>query len=88
MSEEMKLLRALCDALGFEVETNLDYKERKEAKENAMKYNRGIPLMDRRLKCSHANSGHPMLDIDKNGMYTSILTEPEISYKVSAKESE
>ena len=31
MENEMKLLMALCDALGFDVETTLDYQERETA---------------------------------------------------------
>ena len=36
MSKEFDLIYALCEALGFEVETALNYQERKESVENAM----------------------------------------------------
>ncbi len=76
MSEEMKLIVALCSALGFKVERTIDRKERKETKDNAMKYNTGH-VTERKLTYSGV-----MLDIDKDGMYTSYLTEPEVSYKL------
>ena len=80
MSEEMKLLRALCEALGFEVKVNCDYKERKEAKGAAMRYNDGHLHHDRVLKAEgHTNK----LLIDKDGKYTSVLKKPETSYTVS-----
>ena len=84
MSEEMKLIRALCDALGFEVKTDLDYQERKETQNAAMRYNDGRQGHDRRLVVI---GPHGMLDVDKDGMYTSVLKEPEISYRVVPKQN-
>lgn len=79
----MKLIMALCDALGFKVEKTIDRQERKETKENAMRYNRGYGyITDRGL----VTSGEcEMLDIDEDGMYTSFLIDPIIEYKVVPK---
>jgi hypothetical protein len=83
MSDEMKLLRALCDALGFEVETTLDYAPRRENKTTAMAYNSGRTGMDR---CLASSGPHNKLDIDENGDYTSLLKSPIVEYKVVPKE--
>jgi len=80
MSEEMKLLYAMCEALGFDVSVNLDYKERKESQNSAMRYNDGRLDHDRTLKAEGATN---KLIIDKDGKYTSVLKKPETSYVVS-----
>jgi hypothetical protein len=87
MSKEMKLLMELCSALGFDVETIVDRKERKEHKNTAMRYNKGpgFPQQDRTLKLEAGDMGM-ILDIDEDGMYTSYLKDPEISYKLTRKE--
>jgi len=79
MTNEMKLLQALCEALGFEVETTLDYMPRKENKSAAMKYNRG-PRQDRSLAVDGPDRA---LAIDSDGRYTSLLTTPVIDYKLT-----
>jgi len=81
MSEEMKLIKALCDALGFDVVTTTDRKERKETKSAAMIIN-GNRKTGRTLG---VRGNGVMLDIDEDGMYTSYLINPEISYKVITK---
>jgi len=81
MTEEMKLLRALCEALGFEVKVNLDYKERKESQNSAMRYNDGRHDHDRTLK---ADGPTNKLIIDEEGNYTSVLKVPETSYSLTA----
>lgn len=81
MSEEMKLIRTLCDALGFDVVTTTDRKERKETKEAAMQYNTGYRA-ERGLVTAGASM---LLDIDEDGMYTSYLIKPELSYEVTPK---
>lgn len=83
MTNEMKLLMALCDALGFEVETTLDYQERKENQHEAMRHNQGngFPETDRHLL--HTNG---RLDIDEDGWYRSRLDNPEMDYKLTKKE--
>lgn len=84
MSQEMKLLLALTEALGFEVETTLDYQERKEPKHIAIPtYNSGRTDLDRELV---AEGPHNMLLIDEDGMYTSMLKSPIVDYKVRAKQ--
>jgi len=87
MSEEMKLLKELCNALGFEVGTIIDRKERKEHGDNVMRYNKGIgyPEQDRRLLGGKGKHGD-MLDIDEDGMYTSYLIKPVINYKLTKRE--
>jgi len=83
MSDEMKLIKALCDALGFDVVVTTDRKERKETKEAAMQYNKGFGYStERGLVTDGINN---MLDIDEDGMYTSYLINPEISYEVVPK---
>jgi len=85
MSQEMKLLTALCEALGFEIETTIDYQERKESQFIAMSHNTFGHPTGRQLK------GRPdsnMCDIDSDGLYTSYLTDPIISYKLIKKESQ
>jgi len=86
MTNEIKLLLALCKALGFEVETTLDYQERKENMQVAMKYNSAWPPQrtDRRILAS--SGPHNQLDIDKDGLYTSLLIDPVVDYKLHKRE--
>ena len=88
MSEEMKLLMAMCDALGFAVEVNRDYKEQKESKSNAMRHNTGAfeKGTDRNLVCEPESGGpfcQGILLIDDDGLYTSRLIDPILSYKLT-----
>jgi len=83
MTQEMKLLYALCDALDFDVEVNIDYMERKESKKSAMQYNQGRGGMDRVLAARNDGS----LDIDENGYYTSLLVSPVVDYKLTRRTS-
>jgi len=82
MTNEMKLLQELCKALGFQVETIIDREERKETKLTAKRFQKGLvtPSEARRLKRSWSGA---MLDIDEDGMYTSYLIDPIISYKLT-----
>ena len=82
MTNEMKLLQELCKALGFEIETVIDRKERKERKQTAMAYNSPYTKVDRRPKCGQGKYGGG-LDIDKDGVYTSYLIDPIITYKLT-----
>lgn len=83
MSQEMKLLEALCDALGFDVEKTIDRQERKETEYDARKYNRGFgSSTDRALRTKQGQ----MLDIDSDGMYTSYLINPIVSYKLKRRD--
>ena len=80
MTNEMKLLHALCEALGFEVETTLDYMPRKEGKSSAMKHIRVMgPPTDRVLS---STGPFGKLDIDQDGEYTSLLISPVVDYKL------
>jgi len=86
VSQEMKLLEALCDALGFDIHITLDRQERKETHANAMKSNRGPGAnVDRELLVESGGFGMK-LDIDCDGMYTSYLRNPIISYKLSKRD--
>jgi hypothetical protein len=84
MTQEMKLLMALTEALGFDLEVIIDRKERKEEKHNAMEYNKGFgfPAKDRILT---STGPHGMLDIDEDGLYTSVLKVPTVDYKLTAR---
>lgn len=80
MSKELKLITSLCEALGFEVKISNDYRPRLED-ERICDRSRIFFLNDvegRRLKYKQGGA----LIIDKNGMYTSELIEPEITYKL------
>lgn len=80
MTNEMKLLQELCKALGFKIETIIDRKERKECRAAAMQYNNPYQEFGRRIETKGATG---MFDIDKNGMYTTYLINPVISYKLT-----
>jgi len=81
MTNEMKLLQALCEALGFEVETTLDYQERKESKEAAMKINT-LPVGGNPERVLATIGNGVMLDIDEGEIYTSLLINPIVDYKL------
>ena len=81
MSDEMKLLMALCDALGFDVKTELDYAERKEHIQPGSLLVEAWPGNPRR--CETDNNGGYI--IDSNGNYTTLLKTPITSYVVSKK---
>ena len=81
MSQEMKLLRALIDALGFEIETTIDRKEQKEPTDSVFAmYNRLVVTERQLLRKGQA------LDIDSDGLCTSYLVNPIIDYKLTKKE--
>lgn len=74
MSEEMKLIEALCKALGFKVEREIDSDIRR------------IPVGAAELGRSRiimAKPGFPLMkDVDENGMCKTMLVNPIVSYKV------
>ena len=80
MSEEMKLIVALCSALGFKVERTVNYNERKETKETGIQYIMDMVFRgsDRELKTDASGA----YLIDEEGGYISRLKHPEISYKL------
>ena len=78
MTEEMKLITALCEALGFSVEVKRDYNERVE--KSCDHYNSFVDYPHTRGRHLKASGG--MLDIDKDGNYTSKLIKPILSYKL------
>lgn len=84
MTQEMKLLMALTEALGFEIETTLDYDERKESEFGKDGIMLGYISNPRRMKYNDKH-GTGMV-IDSDGMYTSILADPIVDYKLRAKQ--
>ena len=85
MTQEMKLLMALTEALGFEVETTLDYDERKippELKDGMLSH--GALFGAKRRLVYNEGYGNGLL-IDEDGMYVSRLTTPIVDYKLRAK---
>lgn len=86
MSNEMKLLLAMCKAMGLKVEAEYDREERKIRKEEAMRINSHIDYPELRglsLKSREGGMGQAMLDVDDEGMYTAFLDTPVVSYKVT-----
>ncbi len=86
MTNEMKLLMALCDALGYKVETIVDWKESKidkaESKRLGQLYNPKRKVW--RLALTEGRSGL-RYEIDEDGMYTKMLIEPETSYTLTKR---
>lgn len=73
MSQEMKLLMALTEALGFEVETTLDYQERKTHTPVGLECGR---------VCESDGQGYIR---DEHGVYTSRLAAPIVDYKLTKR---
>ena len=85
MDDTRKILEALIDALGFEVEEAKDYSEMKVDKKKfrAMMGDRIICHPGCERRCISDNQGAYI--IDSEGMYTSVLIHPLIGYKVVPK---
>lgn len=79
MSNEMKLLMALCGALGFNVETIRDYREEVVKPHMVEIFTQRIH-QERKLK----HDGTSCIK-DSNDNYVSILKEPVVSYKLTNK---
>lgn len=77
MSEEMKLLRALCDALGFDVVVTKDYMPITVDRETNKMF---FSSPTRKFKTKGVE-----FDINDDGLYTSILIDPIISYRLERK---
>jgi len=85
MSEEMKLITALTEALGFNVVINLDYKERKVSGTEAHQFislHEIYPDKVWRLETEGTNN---VFLKDSDGQYTMALINPETTYAVEAK---
>lgn len=82
MSQEMKLLEALCDALGFEVERMLDYQEQKIPPHQHCSRNLGF---GEKVSRASVTDGTGKYITDKNGFYTSRLITPIVDFKLRAK---
>jgi hypothetical protein len=85
MTNEMKLLYALCEALGFEVETTLDHAPRKESKAEAMVINQGTEVYSGSPRALATQGAAGMLLIDEDGLYTSLLVEPIVDFRLHRK---
>jgi hypothetical protein len=81
MSEEMKLLMALCDALGFAVVVERDYDERKVTGCEASRINAAVRTPSDTGRGLRTKEGIELAK-DEQGMYTSYLLEPITSYKL------
>ncbi len=75
----MKLITALCEALGFEVEQNLDYKRMKTS---FVIEHSGVRHQFRRMVTESLST---KLLIDVNGQYETELIKPETTYKLIPK---
>lgn len=88
MNNTGKLLRALIDALGFDIEVTRDYKEIKLTKEQASHHFKpvayGSPSPSRRLL---TESGSLAYLIDEDGMYTEAEATAIIDYKVTKRKA-
>ena len=85
MTQEMKLLMALTEALGFEIETTLDYEERKvPAQYKDLLLNTGSHIGVKRMLVYNEGHGNGLY-IDDDGMYASRLTTPIVDYKIKPK---
>ncbi len=78
MSDEMKLLQALCHALGFLVHVETDYQEIREP------HYIHLDKMPKGRKFKSDLNGEWVRD--EEGGYTSMLIEPAVTYKLIKKE--
>jgi len=90
MTNEMKLLTALCEALGFEVVIKRDYQETKVPRKMAqdmIRHNQffldpgHLHLVRFKTKVETKSLMNTYV-IDEDGNYTSMLVEPVISYEL------
>ena len=79
MTDEMKLLKALCEALGFLVYVDADYQEIREP--NYI-YQDNLSKVNRVLKTDLNGKWIR----DEEGSYTSTLIDPITTYKLIKKE--
>ena len=82
MTEEMKLLYALCDALGFEVNVDIDRCERGEPAHRLQSFQRIRGVSNPR---SLNVDGSGAYERDSDGNYRSRLKVPETSYRLERK---
>ena len=83
-----KLLRAFIKASGYEIETLLDYKERKLTKQMALHHFEPAVFGVTPTRCLVAecgSMGQSAYLVDDDGMYTERLTSPIVDYKVTKK---
>lgn len=78
MSNEMKLITALCEALGFEVKQTEDYQKRKEHGPFPSQLKQPFGN-DRQMAVDHDNA---YLRYD-DGSYVSVLINPIVSYELA-----
>jgi hypothetical protein len=85
MSDEMKLLLAMCDAMDLTVEAVLDYKDRKATPEEFNLHQQSIPLMMVPPTWVYVTDGEGAYDRDEDGNYTARLYHPEQGFKVTKR---
>lgn len=86
MSNEMKLLRALCEALGFEVVTNVDYQESEMTDSTFSSYSWvGIYGWLRTSGRDFKNDGMGGYARNENGNRITVLKEPVVTYELKKK---
>ena len=90
MSEEMKLITALCEALGFKVEIELDYKESRmtDAEFDSMNMSYGDRLHIWRQNSGRSFKSEGLLNTyfrNDDGERVTVLNKPITSYKLINK---
>ena len=90
MNNIEKKVDALIAALGFDVETTLDYQERKIPKSMASDYFKAQPFghkPTKRLKTELGGMGQSAYLVDGNGLYTELLSSPVVNYKLTKRDA-
>ena len=92
MTNELKLIEALCEALGFNVISVKDYQERKitinEARSRGyfggdiVFYNPQDGIAPNTTRARKLKTFNNAFDIDDNCLYTEQLIEPVVSYEL------
>ena len=82
MSEELKLITALCEALGFKVEIERNYDVRTINKHDARRVSSITDYPDTRGRRLICEDNSTKLLIDDDGQYKSQLIKPILSYKL------
>ena len=85
MTNEMKLITALCEALGFEIKTTVDYQRREESPETAEIYFHPTYGVSNERRLETVNGAYV---IDEEGYYTSSLVHPVVDFQVVPAETD
>ena len=89
MSEEIKLLRAMCGAMGLEVERTVDFEEEPISEERGSDMAQRCGIYHHRNKQTHTLKSHGgrYVRTEDNG-YIRMLKDPEINYKVTKEKAQ